>query len=171
MIHSKLKRWAVYLTALCLWVGMPLATSAQNVTLSFPDGSFAVTGPLLGFDGQSYRVDTRFGVLTIAADSVTCSGTCPSSETAPIIRLAGSPLMADLLVPALVDAFARSQGLAAMPMDVGDGVGFQLASSNREELALFIISGAETAAGFEALSRNEVDIVLADRHPTPAERK
>lgn len=169
MYHAMAKRRAVFMTAFCLLVGLTPPAFGQDVTLSFPDGSFQVTGPLLGFDGQSYRVDTRFGVLTIAADTVTCLGACPAPGAAPVIRLAGSPLMAEVLVPALVDAFARSRGLAAVPLDVDGGVGLQLLTAEGSALARFEIRGPGTADGFRALVRNRADIVLADRHPTPEE--
>ncbi|MEM1375177.1 MAG: hypothetical protein AAGF78_12435 [Pseudomonadota bacterium] len=163
------QRWAVFLTALCLCVSAASAPLAQTVRLSFPDGSFEVTGPLLGFDGDAYRVDTRFGVLTIAAGTVVCRGDCPLPGSAPVIRLTGSPLMAEVLMPALVDAFARSRGLAALPVDVDDGVGLQLLTGEGEALGIFEIRGPGTAAGFEALRQNQADIVLADRHPIPSE--
>ena len=38
---------------------------AQDVTLTSPDGAVEITGTLLGFDGEFYRVDTRFGELSV----------------------------------------------------------------------------------------------------------
>lgn len=158
--------WAAFCAALCLW--SPLA--AQDVTLRFADGSLEVSGPLLGFDGQAFRLDTRFGILTIAADAVTCEGDCPSQADPPIVRLEGSPIMAEVLMPALVDAFARSLGIASRPVALETGVGLQLVTPNDEVAAQFNILGSSTTAGFVSLVRNRADIVLADRHIHKDER-
>ena len=69
---------ALFLTALSR------ALAAQDVTLSSPDGAVEITGTLLGFDGEFYRVETQFGELTVDGSGVACDGpgapACPASS-------------------------------------------------------------------------------------------
>ena len=66
---------ALFRVAICaalLLVTGTLALRAQDVTLSSPDGTVEITGNILGFDGEYYRVDTKFGELTVDGSGVTC---------------------------------------------------------------------------------------------------
>ena len=68
---------ALFRVAICaalLLVTGTLALRAQDVTLSSPDGTVEITGNILGFDGEYYRVDTKFGELTVDGSGVTCEG-------------------------------------------------------------------------------------------------
>ncbi|MEO0676350.1 MAG: hypothetical protein AAFZ02_02220, partial [Pseudomonadota bacterium] len=134
---------AIALSAVALWFCLPQIVAADDVTLRFPDGSFEVTGPLLSFDGLSYRVDTRFGVLSIASAGVDCEGACPSPDDPVLVRLSGTGVLADVLVPALVDAFARSIGAVARPLpSLTEGVvSLALIDPDDAPLAVFEISG------------------------------
>jgi phosphate transport system substrate-binding protein len=66
--------------AFLVWlITAPLA--AQDVTLTSPDGSVEVSGTLLGFDGEFYRVDTVYGELTVDGSGVNCEGpACPDLQ-------------------------------------------------------------------------------------------
>lgn len=50
------------------------AATAQDVTLMSRDGSVAISGTLLSYDGEYYRVDSDFGVLTLDGSGVICDG-------------------------------------------------------------------------------------------------
>lgn len=50
---------AAALAALCL-VHSVFAAAAQDITLTAPDGAVEISGTLLGFDGEFYRLDTIF---------------------------------------------------------------------------------------------------------------
>ena len=164
---NKLWRWAAIAVALS---GPMAAAAADEVTLSFPDGSFEVTGPLLGFDGAAYRIDTRFGVLTIAANRVLCMGACPTRTDPPLIRLVGAAAMAEVLMPSLVDAFALSLGVSTQPAPAEpDTVALDIVAGEAQVLARFEITATTTAAGFAALATNQAEIALADRDVSPAE--
>ena len=60
---------AAILAALCLLV-VPIAVAAQDVTLRSHDGAVEISGNLLGFDGEFYRVDTVYGELTVDGSGV-----------------------------------------------------------------------------------------------------
>ncbi len=166
------KRWvraAVY-AALCMFSAfVPGLLAAQEVSLRFPDGSFEVTGPLLGFDGLSYRLDTRFGVLTIKADQVECVGDCPTDTYAPLIRMSGTEALGEVLIPAMVDAFALSLGLQSTVEPATDGAVRLALLSDGVPIARFEIARMSTTDAIAALFENRADIVLSDRFVTTKE--
>ena len=92
-----------------IWSG---AAAAQDVTLRSRDGAIEVTGTLLGFDGEFYRVETRYGELTVDGSGVLCDGPgCPSlTDFVPELRFSGAAAMGEVMVPALVQAFTRMNG-------------------------------------------------------------
>lgn len=164
------------LTAFCAAISfvasilLASAAWAEDIVLRAPDGSFEVSGPLVGFDGLSYRVDTRFGVLTMAAGSVECVSGCPIPADVPVIRLAGARSMAEVLMPALIDAFAISLGVGAeTSQESADRISITLVAEEAGPLARFVIDGDTTQTGMAKLAAGEADIALADRPATQAE--
>lgn len=152
-----------FFALLCVLFGA-VSAWAEDIVLRAPDGSFEVSGPLLGFDGLSYRVETRFGVLTMSARTVECVRGCPTSRDVPVIRMHGAQSMARVLMPALVDAFAISLGVGVdTTSDEGGAKVITLVAEEAGPLARFSIVGGTTADGFVALADGAADIVLADR--------
>jgi len=45
-------------------ISFPVAAKADDATLTSRDGTVQVSGNLLGYDGEFYRIDTEFGILT-----------------------------------------------------------------------------------------------------------
>ncbi len=87
-------------------------TAAQDVLLRSHDGTVAIEGDLLGFDGEFYRVETVYGELTIDGSGVTCEGPgCPDLE-AFVARavFSGAPIIGQVLLPSLLEAFAMRDG-------------------------------------------------------------
>lgn len=109
---KSLPRLAAAFAAMTFSFAVPVA--AQDVTLTSRDGGLALSGTLQSFDGEIYRVDTAYGVLTLDAQGVVCDGPGCPDLTAHIATLdfAGSRLTGERLLPALVEAFARQRGLA-----------------------------------------------------------
>jgi len=160
-------RLAAIGAALSVWAGASFAQ--DDITLRFPDGSFEVSGPLLGFDGLAYRLDTRFGVLTLSARTVECVSGCPGPDDVPSVRIIGSASMGDVLMPALIDSFAISLGLRSAVEATETGLVVTLLSSPDQPLARFEVSGDTAADGFAALIEHRADIVMSDRPATQAE--
>ncbi|MGR3434410.1 MAG: OmpA family protein [Shimia sp.] len=172
------------LGAAIAFLAAPLASpgAAETVTLAFPDGSFEARGALLSYDGRSYRLATEaFGVLTIAADSVTCTGpACPAREDyVEVVRLAGTPALAEVAMPALIEAFASERGLSwqlfADPVGGSDGarpagpLRYLLSEGPEAPVALIEVTGMPAARAFAELTEARTDIVLSDRPVAPAE--
>lgn len=148
-------------------------TFAEDVTLTSRDGSVEISGNILGYDGEFYRLDTVYGVLTIDGSGVICDGPgCPDLESfVAEFTLSGSRTMGEVLMPALIEGFAARNGFAAQRTIVDD-THFRYvlvdASSDRDAARIgFRVTS--TSEGFADLLANETDLVLATRLPTVKE--
>ncbi|WP_338014553.1 phosphate ABC transporter substrate-binding/OmpA family protein [Rhodophyticola sp. CCM32] len=144
------------------------------MTLRSLDGAIELDGALIGFDGEFYRVDTIYGPLTVSAQGVSCVGPgCPDLESfVAEARFAGAAVIADRLMPALIQAFARDRG-----MDVARALGanghstFTLTRRSDDTVAArFTLIPGTTDQAFEALLNRDADLALALRQPSPVER-
>ncbi|MCL6285186.1 phosphate ABC transporter substrate-binding/OmpA family protein [Ruegeria sp. 2012CJ41-6] len=154
--------------------GTALPGLAQDVTLTSRDGAVAITGDLLGFDGEFYRVDTSFGELTVDASGVSCDGpACPKlTDFVAEITLAGSSSMAEVLLPALLEGFARRNGYLTQRLPLPDG-GFVYALQQPGQTlpaARFRFDISSTDQGIDALLNGRADIAMALREIRPEER-
>lgn len=148
---------------------------AQDISLRSHDGKVEVTGDLLGFDGEFYRVTTQFGTLTVDGSGVTCTGpACPSlTDFVAEIRFAGSSVMAEKVLPALIVGFAQQQGLSATPNRLtANTFSYELHQPGRAApLGRFFFDAGNTERGFRAQAENQADIVLALREIRPEEEQ
>ena len=99
---------------------------AQDVTLVAREGGIVLTGSLQGYDGEFYRINTSYGLLTVDGQGVICEGPACPDLAAPkaVIRLVGAADPGLALLPALFQAFADRRGLIYRP---GTGDGFTAA--------------------------------------------
>ncbi len=90
---------------------------AQDVSLTSHDGSLSLSGTLQGFDGSFFRIQTRFGLLTVDAEGVICDGPACPNLTAPkaIIHIVGEGRAGKALLAPLLAAFADERGLEIEP--------------------------------------------------------
>ena len=112
----RVTKWRAAIFA-ALLVGHPVL--AQDVTLTSRDGSLALSGALQGFDGEFYRIDTAYGLLTVDGQGVICDGPACPDLTAPkaVIRLVGDADAGRSLLPGLIAGFAAARGLVLVPGD------------------------------------------------------
>lgn len=152
---------------------MTRALAAQDVTLSSPDGAVEITGTLMGFDGQYYRVQTQFGELTVDGSGVDCEGPgCPSlSGFVAEVTLAGSSTMSEVLLPALIEGFALRNGYQTQREALPEGNFSQVLLRGSAPVARFTFVVSNTDAGFAALLADEADVAMALREIRPQERK
>ena len=144
----------------------PLAGLAQDVTLTSRDGAVSVDGALLGYDGEFYRVDTKFGELTLDGSGVTCSGPGCPDLTAYVAELtfSGAAPMAETLMPALIEGFALRNGYQAAREVGEDGQStYVITASTGTLLGRIHLRATTTDEGFADLLANEADAVLALR--------
>src|SRR6056297_3777599 len=103
MKHLRAALWAA------LFLGVTCAAAgADDITLTSRDGAIEVSGTLLGFDGDFYRVQTQYGELTVDGSGVICEGPgCPSlTNFVAELSISGSSTMGQVLLPALIEGFA-----------------------------------------------------------------
>ena len=183
---SILGRAAVFAALL---LATPAPALAQDVALVAREGKIVLSGTLLGFDGEFYRIDTSYGPLTVDAQGVICEGPACPDLTAPkaTIRITGAPDAGARLLPGLVRAFAESRGLVLRP---GPGPGYAasiLDPATQKELAeisfvpldtddaaaLLAGGGAELqltglpASGARAVALDALAPIMAPDNPTP----
>ncbi len=166
-----LKRAAV-LAALFLFSAGFVA--AQDVTLSSRDGKVELSGTLLGFDGEFYRVETEFGELTVDGSGVSCIGPgCPNlQDFVAEIEMSGSATMGAVLMPALINAYAQRHGYTVTREDA-DPTRFTLLLTRNDTgklAARFGFRASNTDEGFADLLADEADIVMALREIRAEER-
>ena len=104
---------AISWCAMVFAVLFPTASLAQDVTLTSRDGSLAISGTLQAYDGEFFRIDSKYGLLTVDAQGVICDGPACPDLTAPkaVIRLVGERDAGGALLQPLVQAFAAARGL------------------------------------------------------------
>ena len=143
--------------------------SAQEVTLRSADGGVALRGRLLDYDGEFYRIDTRFGELTLRALGVSCAGeACPDKgQYAADLTLSGA---APTLLAGLIEDFAFATGLQALR---GEGQAeewtYFLSDSRNIPVARLNLRPGGSARGFADLINGDADIAVTTRLPGSAE--
>ncbi|PJE27613.1 phosphate ABC transporter substrate-binding protein, PhoT family [Pseudooceanicola antarcticus] len=150
-----------------------LAVKAQDVTLTSRDGAVELSGDLLGFDGEFYRLQTEFGVLTLDGSGVLCAGPgCPDlTDFVARITISGAETVGEILMPALVEGFALRAGLGVTREQVAAGqVLYTLSERDTGRVAgEFTIHSHTTDRGFEELIADGADLVMALREVREAE--
>lgn len=165
---------AAGLAALLFWT-MTAALWAQDVTLTSRDGTIEVSGTLLGFDGDFYRMDTIYGELTLDGTGVICAGPgCPDLQNyIARLKVSGSATVGDVLMPALIEAFALSHGYKTKRTRRDDThFTYSLREKSSDRLvAEFEFRVTNTDEGFADLLADEADIVMSLREIRPRENR
>ncbi|MHA7850370.1 substrate-binding domain-containing protein [Roseovarius sp.] len=148
-------------------IGTGLSVNAQDVTLTSRDGDVEISGNLLGFDGEFYRVDTIFGELTVDGSGVLCEGPgCPNLEDfVARVTLSGAPVIGRVLIPALLEAFAIRYEYELNRTSLEDGQ-YVYGLTNAQSGALvgeFTLHLSTSDEGFADLLVDATDIVMSMR--------
>ncbi|MCW1951214.1 MAG: phosphate ABC transporter substrate-binding/OmpA family protein [Octadecabacter sp.] len=137
------------------------SVAAQEVTFRSENDAVTVVGRFVAFDGENVSVASDVGFVTFRADEMICDGAnCPDFENyVPTLRLTGAARMGDLLLPALIDVFARDNGLNARQ----NVRGFQLRRSDGTiALEISIMIEAQEQA-FSTFVNHEADALISMR--------
>lgn len=161
-----------FLFGLCALLYMAGPALSQTVILTSRDGGITLEGDLLSYDGEFYRIDTVYGVLTLDGQGVICTGADCPDLTAYVadITLSGTRHMADILIPALIQAFASRNQLSVLREVESDTRSTFVLSNSDQVVARFRLRGSTTSEGFADLIADEADIAMVLREPRPAER-
>lgn len=158
---TTLMRAAVF--AALVFSGSCQRAFAQDVTLTSRDGALAISGLLQGYDGEFYRIDSAYGLLTIDAQGVICDGPACPDLTAPkaVIRIVGAADLGAALMPGLVAGFARHQGLDLTPAAGPDAPTLLSDPATGKVLAEFSFEPLAPTEAHEALAAGRAELVLA----------
>jgi phosphate transport system substrate-binding protein len=170
----KVIRAAVF-AALFLF-GTALSALAQDVTLTSRDSTVELSGTLLGFDGEFYRIQTDYGELTVDGSGVLCEGPgCPNlQDFVAELQISGASTIGAVVMPALIEAFAQKEGYLTKREDGDDPTTFTylISRASDEKLAArFYFRVTNTDEGFADLLADEADIVMSLREIRPEERR
>jgi phosphate transport system substrate-binding protein len=141
------------------------SAAAQDVALIAREGGIVLTGTLQGYDGEFYRIETSYGVLTVDGQGVICEGPACPDLAAPRaeIRVVGAGDAGLALVPALFRAFAEQRGLIFEPV-AGDALtAVILDPQSRKELAAVSFRQMSPATASAALDSGVADLKLGFR--------
>lgn len=158
-------------TATALFCVQPVL--ADDITLISRDGAVELSGTLLSFDGEYYRIDTTYGELTVDGSGVLCEGpACPSLEDyVARLSISGAASMAAVLLPALVEGFALREGYGWRREDL-DSTHFEYLLFDRQsgrDVGRFRFRSTNSDEGFADLLAQEADIALSLREVRPDE--
>ncbi len=105
---------------------VPQVAGAQDITLTAREGGLSVSGVLQGFDGEFYRIDSAYGLLTVDASGVICEGPACPDLLAPKadLRVVGLPGLGEAVLPKLITGFAKVRGLDLR--SAGDAEGYHV---------------------------------------------
>ena len=170
----KILRAAIFAALFVSNAALVPSARADDITLQSKDGAIEISGTLLGFDGEFFRLDTAFGVLTLDGSRVDCKGPACPTPGAYVARftLAGAGVMAEALLPALIEGFADTAGYALAESDAGAAERvFRLDDpGSGTQAAEITLRSSNTADGFVDLISDQADMALALRVVTSAER-
>lgn len=149
------------------------AAWAQDVTLTSRDGDVEISGDLLGFDGEFYRVDTIYGELTVDGSGVLCEGPgCPDLEAyIARVTLSGAPTIGQVMMPALIEAFAIREDYTLTREALDDTRVIYALADKQTGITLgeFEFRLTNSDEGFADLLADEADIAMSLREASADE--
>ena len=144
-------------------VMFPTVMMAQDLTLTSRDGSLSISGTLQAYDGEFYRIDSRYGLLTIDAQGVICVGPACPELIAPkaVIRIVGEGEAGAALLPPIMRAFAKSRGLTYTAPTGVAGPAFLTDTATGKNLAEMTFQPMPPEVAMAALKSGEADMIIA----------
>lgn len=136
---------------------------AQDVSLIAREGGIVLSGVLQGYDGEFYRIDTAYGMLTVDGQGVICEGpACPDlSAPKAVIRLVGEAGPGLALLAPLFEAFAGHRGLIYAPGTDAPYRATILDPETRKPLAEISFAAMPPEAALTALAEGSADLKLS----------
>ena len=170
-------RWPLAVAGLCVLTAMAspgwaqTATERARISLQNADGSFSISGDLVGFEDGHYLIDVQnIGVLRIDSRAVECTGDgCP--VLSPEFGISANPLVARTLLPALLRGYAASIE-ATYSEEAGDGADvriIRLTDSEGTVRAAVTLAASDSATAFGALAQENADIAVTDHRMDDAD--
>lgn len=172
-MHKQYRR-IILIVAGFLFAGGLSPVTAQEVTLRSADGSVELSGELLEFDGEFYRIKSRFGEMTLNALGITCTGlNCPDpGQYASDITISGARTTIGTLLPGLIEEFGFSSGLTTLRND-HDYLGWTYFVADPACVPVARIQATPNGSvmGFADLTAGLTDLAVSVRLPSEGELK
>lgn len=184
---SKLRgRGVRSIIAVAVMTSMPWSAIAAEVTLKMKGGDFSVTGDLQSFDNLKYVIQSKsFGTMSLDAGRFDCEGPgCPKpgAVVTPVtggrvpqaggnIAITGSNTIGNQLMPALIQAYAKSAGLKTTKI-VGENpldLTFKLTDARNKEIGTVELHRHGSTSAFAGFEKKAVDIGMSSRPVKPEE--
>lgn len=177
-IWREIAKWSVFTSCFTMTLATPL--SAEDVKLRMKGGGFEISGELKAYNGTTYAIlSNELGNLTIDANRFDCiTPNCPtgpytapqsSSISAATIsgetRIAGSNTIGNALMPAIIDAFAKRNGLKTQrvvgqnPLDLKIG----LLDTSERPIATIDLARHGSSTSFRELEAHSAEIGMSSR--------
>jgi len=137
---------------------------AESITLRSLDGSVAMTGELVDFDGQNYFLKTMLGDVTILASEVVCEGKCPHLVNVDF-RIAGAGSLNNTLVSDVFSGFGSAAGLKlnVIAPEVADVAKYAFIMPDGSDFADVDVHTLGSDAAFKALLDGKAEVVVSTR--------
>ncbi len=161
----------ITLSSLAL-LSFPQFASAQEITLTSPDGSFSASGTFIAFEDGLYTIATTLGNMRIDAATVTCEGSaCPSTapeipEIEADVRFAGSDTVGDGLMPLLLAGYGAQHNAFVEQLPTNDGTtALELIADEGygETIGVFQIDSSSSSRAFPELLEGTAEFGMASR--------
>lgn len=153
--------WHAASFAAFLSVAVP--AMAQDITLTSRSGAITLDGTLLGFDGEFYRIGTKYGPLTVDSAGVSCSGPGCPELTAPLaeIRILGATEAGNGLLPRVLGAYAEVRGYSLKQETKDAGFAAEVLDARGAPVAHVSFTPATPAAAAGALASGAAELVVS----------
>lgn len=147
------------------------AVFADDISVTSAQGGLTLTGRFIAYDGTYLQIESKYGPLTVRYGDMVCSGAdCPDPDRyVPTLRFSGSARMADVLLPGLIEGFARSKGYRVVFEQLDSSHAALTIVDGDQTVALFHLRSSSTAEGFADLVTYEADAVMSVREVRGAE--
>ena len=136
---------------------------SQDVTLTALNGGLTISGLLQGYDGEFYRIETSYGLLTVDGQGVICDGPACPDLIAPkaTVRFVGAADTGSAMLRVLLPAFAASLGLEYEGAAGPDFGAVFTDPSNGKPLAEFSFLPTTPASSHAALMAGRAELAVA----------
>ncbi len=155
-----------------IWLAVSTA-NAQVITLRSMDRSFAMTGTLSAFDGETYQLETSIGPISLSVSKVICEGDeCPDlMANVKEFTIAGSPTIGMEIMPALIEAYAFEVGGELQVEAVSDmKIRYTILDKAGEVYAGITLDMGDSDLAFSALETRDAYIGMSSRPVNEGER-
>ncbi|MEM9138295.1 MAG: phosphate ABC transporter substrate-binding/OmpA family protein [Pseudomonadota bacterium] len=158
------------LAATALWLTAAPTALAQSetdvITLKSFDGFTQLRGKLVGFDGQTFTIETVLGVIQVDALQVDCEGeACPANLLfGAAFGIHGSNTIGAELMPALIEGYADSlDATLVSEIAASDAATLRIVSADGREMAAIDLLARGSSIAFNSLGEGEADIGMSSR--------